>query len=154
MKSILFVCLGNICRSPAAEGVMKAAAKKRGLDLVIDSAGTGDYHIGELPDSRMRHAASRRGLTLDHHCRQVRRSDFDTFDLIIGMDASNIAKLKRMAPTVEAEAKIAPISRWLDPACGYDYVPDPFYERDEGFELVLDLLQRACDNLCDNLARQ
>lgn len=151
MKSLLFVCLGNICRSPAAEGVMKAAAKKHGLDLAIDSAGTGDYHIGDLPDPRMRRAASSRGLVLDHRCRQVQESDFDRFDLIIGMDASNIANLRRLAPTPQAMDKIAPISRWLDPGDGYDHVPDPYYEGAEGFELVLDLLEKACDRICRQL---
>lgn len=149
---LLFVCLGNICRSPAAEGVMKAAARRHGLSLTIDSAGTGDYHIGDLPDPRMRRAAARRGITLDHRCRQVTEADFDRFDLIIGMDASNIANLKRIAPTVEAMGKIAPISRWLDPADGYDHVPDPYYEGSEGFELVLDLLEKACERMCLDLS--
>ncbi len=142
---ILFVCLGNICRSPAAEGVMKALLKAKGDTSVgVDSAGTGDYHIGDLPDSRMRAAAAARGLRLDHVCRQVRESDFYDFDLIIGMDANNMRNLRRMAPTVEAERKLHSIGQWLPADCGYDYVPDPYYEGREGFELVLDLLEQAC----------
>jgi len=145
---ILFVCLGNICRSPAAEGVMKALLKAKGDDCVyVDSAGTGDYHIGDLPDNRMRSAAARRGLRLDHICRQVRLSDFSDFDLIIGMDDSNMHNLRSMAPTVEAEKKLHSIGEWLPDGCGYDYVPDPYYEGRESFELVLDLLSQACDNI-------
>lgn len=146
---ILFVCLGNICRSPAAEGVMRALVSEAGLDdrFVIDSAGTGGYHIGDLPDSRMRVHARRRGYELTHICRQVRPSDFDDFDLIIGMDAANIRNLKSMAPTIEAERKIVPMSRFFSIATRYDHVPDPYYEGAEGFELVLDLLENACANL-------
>lgn len=149
---VLFVCLGNICRSPAAEGVLLDALRSRGItNWVVDSAGTGDYHIGDLPDSRMRAAAARRGYRLTHRARQVSTSDFDDFDLIVGMDANNVRNLRRMAPTIEAEAKVVPMSRWLDPACGYDYVPDPYYEGAEGFELVLDLLQTGCNRLIEDL---
>lgn len=152
---VLFVCLGNICRSPAAEGVMRRAVEAAGLAdrFVIDSAGTGRYHIGDLPDSRMRSAAARRGLALTHRCRQVTESDFDDFDLIIGMDHSNIANLRRLAPTPEAEKKIHPIGEWLGSAPGYDYVPDPYYEGSEGFELVLDLLESACAALLKDLEK-
>lgn len=150
---ILFVCLGNICRSPAAEGVMRALVSEAGLDdrFVIDSAGTGGYHIGDLSDSRMRVHARRRGYELTHICRQVRASDFDDFDIIICMDAANIRNLKRMAPTVEAEQKIVPMAMYLTIATRYDHIPDPYYEGAEGFELVLDLLENACANLLDDL---
>ncbi|MEZ3564333.1 MAG: low molecular weight phosphotyrosine protein phosphatase [Duncaniella sp.] len=146
---ILFVCLGNICRSPAAEGVMRRIVGEAGEDSrwVIDSAGTGRYHIGELPDHRMRIHARRRGLELTHHCRQVTEEDFEQFDLIIGMDASNIANLRRMAPSPEAEAKIHAMAEYFSPSAPYDYVPDPYYEGAEGFELVLDLLEDGCENL-------
>lgn len=150
---VLFVCLGNICRSPAAEGVMKAQLKDKGIrGIYVDSAGTGDYHIGDLPDRRMRSAASARGLKLDHICRQVRPSDFEEFDMIIGMDANNMRNLKRMAPTVEAEHKLHSIGEWLPKGCGYDYVPDPYYEGREGFELVLDLLESACGKLIEEIS--
>lgn len=147
---ILFVCLGNICRSPAAEGVMKHILKEKGYGSVcVDSAGTGSYHIGDFPDPRMRSAAAARGLRLDHICRQVRSSDFDEFDLIIGMDANNVRNLKLMARTIEDERKVHIIGEWLPEGCGYGYVPDPYYEGREGFELVLDLLQAACAKLYD-----
>lgn len=147
-RRILFVCLGNICRSPAAEGVMKSILEEEGAEgFVIDSAGTGRYHIGQLPDSRMRVHARRRGLELDHHCRQVTVADFDDFDMIIGMDDSNIANLHAIAPSPEAEHKIVAMSRFFDKSARFDHVPDPYYEGAEGFELVLDLLQEGCRNL-------
>lgn len=148
---VLFVCLGNICRSPAAEGLMKEAISDRNSSLqwTIDSAGTGNYHIGDLPDPRMRAHARRRGLTLDHHCRQINPYDFDDFDLIIGMDASNISNLRRLAPSPEAEEKILPMSDFFGISTKYDYVPDPYYDGAEGFELVLDLLTDATVNLRD-----
>lgn len=147
---IFFVCLGNICRSPAAEGIMKDIVKKNGDESrwIIDSAGTGDYHVGDLPDCRMRAHAQRRGLNLTHHCRQIREADFDDFDIIIAMDASNERNLRRVAPTPEAEDKIMQMSEWFgDKESRYDYVPDPYYEGAEGFELVLDLLEEGCANI-------
>jgi protein-tyrosine phosphatase len=152
---ILFVCLGNICRSPAAEGVMQAIVDENGAAdrFFIDSAGTGNYHIGDLPDNRMRIHARRRGYELTHRCRQVRTSDFDDFDLIIAMDASNERNLHRIAPSPEAEAKIVPMAKFITLATNYDYIPDPYYEGAEGFELVLDLLQNACQNLYDHLTK-
>lgn len=140
---VLFVCLGNICRSPAAEGVMLAEVASHGDEArwVIDSAGTGNYHVGDLPDNRMRIHARRRGYELTHRCRQVRLSDFDDFDIIIGMDAQNLRNLRMLAPTPEAEEKVAGMAEFFTHASRYDYVPDPYYEGAEGFELVLDLLQ-------------
>ncbi|MDE5641899.1 MAG: low molecular weight phosphotyrosine protein phosphatase [Muribaculaceae bacterium] len=151
---ILFVCLGNICRSPAADGVMRSIVKENGQEsrFLIDSAGTGGYHIGDLPDQRMRVHARRRGLELTHICRQVRESDFDNFDLIVGMDESNLRNLRRLAPTVEAEAKIVPMAAWVDAALRYDHIPDPYYDGAEGFETVLDLLQNGCQNLYNSLS--
>lgn len=147
-RRVLFVCLGNICRSPAAEGIMKSIVEAEGdADFVIDSAGTGRYHIGDLPDQRMRIHARRRGLELDHRCRQVSESDFDDFDLVIGMDASNLANLRRVAPSPEAERRIVAMSEFFNKSTHYDYVPDPYYEGAEGFELVLDLLEEGCRNL-------
>lgn len=150
---ILFVCLGNICRSPAAEGVMKSIveAESDEIHFEIDSAGTGNYHIGDLPDQRMRVHARHRGYNLTHRCRQVRESDFDEFDIIVAMDASNQRNLMRIAPTVEAEQKIIMMADFSDMASRYDHIPDPYYEGAEGFELVLDLLESACRNLYDSL---
>lgn len=146
---VLFVCLGNICRSPAAEGVLRAIVGSHDDEAswVIDSAGTYGGHAGDLPDRRMRVHAQRRGYDLVHRSRKFRESDFDEFDLIIPMDASNESNLRNLAPTVEAEAKIVPMMRFVTRATRYDYVPDPYYEGAEGFELVLDLLEDGCDNL-------
>lgn len=146
---VLFVCLGNICRSPAAEGVFRALVKEYGDEKRwdIDSAGTGGWHCGELPDSRMRLHARQRGLELTHTCRKVDSSDFEKFDLIIGMDAQNVADLRRLAPTYETSKKVLPMGVFIDENLHYDYVPDPYYEGSEGFELVLDLLQNGCQNL-------
>ena len=151
-KRVLFVCLGNICRSPAAEGVMTRILREKGdTSWTVDSAGIGRWHIGQLPDRRMRVHARQRGLELTHHCRQVCADDFERFGLIIGMDSQNIADLRELAPSPEAEAKIRPMSRWLNPLSGYDYVPDPYYEGSEGFELVLDLLEDGCRRLYDEV---
>lgn len=152
---VLFVCLGNICRSPAAQGVMQAVVDEHGdtARWEIDSAGTGDYHTGDLPDRRMRVHAQRRGYDLTHRARQVRESDFDRFDLIVPMDASNERNLRRLAPTPSDEAKIVPMAAWISMATRHDHVPDPYYEGAEGFELVLDLLQDACANLYDDIRK-
>lgn len=149
---VLFVCLGNICRSPAAEGIMRSIVGNEDAESrwVIDSAGTGGYHIGELPDRRMRVHARQRGIELNHHCRQVRESDFDDFDMIVGMDSSNLANLRRIAPSPEAEEKIVAMAAFFSPSARYDHVPDPYYEGAEGFELVLDLLEDGCRRLFDS----
>lgn len=146
---VLFVCLGNICRSPAAEGVLRSIVESRGDGdrWVIDSAGTGRWHIGQLPDKRMRVHALRRGLVLDHHCRQVCMSDFDDFDLVVAMDGENEYNLRQMARTIADDEKIVAMADLISMATRYDYIPDPYYEGAEGFELVLDLLENACANL-------
>lgn len=153
-KSILFVCLGNICRSPAADELFRQTVARRGnpADWHIDSAGTGGWHVGQLPDRRMRIHAGRRGYNLNHICRQISPLDFDRFDLIIGMDSGNISDLRSIAPTTEAQAKIVPMAAFVTLATRYDHIPDPYYEGAEGFELVLDLLENACDNLFTTLS--
>ncbi|MDE6323085.1 MAG: low molecular weight phosphotyrosine protein phosphatase [Paramuribaculum sp.] len=150
---VLFVCLGNICRSPAAEGLMRQSVIENGTEnrWEIDSAGTGNYHIGELPDPRMRAHARRRGLELDHRCRQVSESDFYNFDLIIAMDSSNYANLRRIAPTAESQDKILQMAEFFDSCTNCDHVPDPYYDGADGFELVLDLLTAATRNLRDTV---
>lgn len=148
--SVLFVCLGNICRSPAADGIMHSLVEEHAVAdrWTIDSAGIGGWHVGDLPDKRMRVHARRRGYELTHRARQVREADFERFDLIIGMDAQNIDDLRHIAPTPEAMAKIYPISRWMGRvASPYDYVPDPYYDGAEGFENVLTLLEDALSAL-------
>ncbi len=153
-RRILFVCLGNICRSPAAEELFRTVVADHGdLDgWIIDSAGIGSWHTGQLPDKRMRIHAARRGYSLRHRARQVSADDFDRFDLIIGMDSGNISDLRELAPTAESMSKIVPMARYFTMATRYDHVPDPYYEGAEGFELVLDLLDNACRNLYSRLS--
>lgn len=153
--SILFVCLGNICRSPAAEGIMRAIVEEHDAAdrFTLASAGIGAWHTGQLPDQRMRVHARRRGLELTHHARQVREADFDDFDLIVGMDSSNISDLRELAPTIEAMDKIVPMAHFVRTLFSrYDCIPDPYYEGAEGFELVLDLLQDGCTHLYEELS--
>ena len=149
---ILFVCLGNICRSPSAEAVMKKLVKDAGLSdrITIDSAGILGYHAGEQADSRMRMHASKRGYKLDSISRPVVSDDFYEFDLIIGMDDRNIDDLRDKAPDLEAVAKIHKMTDYAPDAL-YDYVPDPYYGGADGFELVLDLLEMACDGLLKSI---
>lgn len=146
---VLFVCLGNICRSPAAHGVMEAIVRNGdcSVDWQIDSAGTGNYHTGDVPDRRMRIHALRRGYDLTHRARQVRSYDFNDFDIIIPMDSANEYDLRQLAPTVQDQAKIVPMMQFCTLATTHTSVPDPYYEGAEGFELVLDLLENACANL-------
>lgn len=146
---VLFICLGNICRSPAAEGVLKEIvhANHDDSNWYIDSAGIGSWHVGQLPDQRMRIHARRRGLELDHHCRQVSATDFDSFDMIISMDRQNYEDLMEIAPTVEAQQKVVPMATFLTKPPKYDHIPDPYYEGAAGFELVLDLLSEGCEEL-------
>lgn len=165
---ILFVCLGNICRSPAGEAVMTATVDRLGSSGLweIDSAGTGNYHTGDLADPRMRSHAARRGIRLLHRARQVSSSDLEYFDIIIAMDDSNLRDLRAISPTIETDRKIVPMADFfpggklapagspcggitglLDPISGYDHVPDPYYSGAEGFELVLDMLETGCLNI-------
>lgn len=152
---VLFVCLGNICRSPAAQTVMEQLVADRGLAhaILCDSAGTYSGHTGEKADPRMRYAASRRGIDITHRARQVRSQDFDRFDMLVAMDDSNYDKLFRLAPTAEATDKIHRMCEFFGErfARDWDHVPDPYYEGSEGFELVLDMLEEGCANLLNEL---
>lgn len=149
---ILFVCLGNICRSPSAEAVMKKLVEDAGLTdrIGIDSAGILGYHEGERADQRMRAHAARRGYKLESISRPVRVDDFYDFDLIIGMDAKNIDDLKQKAPDLESVGKIHQMTEYSQNKL-YDYIPDPYYGGDSGFELVLDLLEDACSGLLNEI---
>lgn len=150
---LLFVCLGNICRSPSAEAVMKKLVKDADLEdsIEVDSAGIMGYHEGERADHRMRSHAARRGYVLDSISRPVRISDFYDFDLIIGMDDRNIDDLKQKAPDLESVAKIHQMTEYSRNKL-YDYVPDPYYGGASGFELVLDLLEDACGGLLETIS--
>lgn len=152
---LLFVCLGNICRSPTAEGVMLDLVEKAGLEnkIGIDSAGTYGGHAGELPDARMRQHASRRGYNLVSRSRQVRSDDFDEFDLILAMDDKNYQNLRDMAPDIESMNKIHRMVEFCQKST-LDYVPDPYYGGAEGFELVLDLLEDACEGLLNEVKQK
>ncbi|MDE6717610.1 MAG: low molecular weight phosphotyrosine protein phosphatase [Muribaculaceae bacterium] len=149
--AVLFVCLGNICRSPAADGIMRKLAEEAGMKekFLIDSCGFYGGHAGDLPDRRMRTAALHRGYHLDHRSRTIRTIDFDNFDLIFGMDQANIDDLRRVTPTLEAEEKIIPMAALALNHPEADVVPDPYWSGADGFYLVLDLLEDACTILLD-----
>jgi protein-tyrosine phosphatase len=151
---ILFVCMGNICRSPTAEGVLRRLIDDAGLSdsFEVESAGTGGWHAGEPPDERATLAASRRGVTLEGAARQVRESDFPRFDLLIALDRANLRELLAIAPDEDAAEKVR-LLREFDPASsGGDLdVPDPYYGGDRGFDTVLDMVERACRGLLDEL---
>lgn len=151
---ILFVCLGNICRSPAAEGVMQRLVEEHGLGdrFELDSAGTYSGHHGQLPDPRMRRHASRRGYNLTHRARPIESDDFDYFDIIVAMDEGNRRNLMQLASLPQQQAKIVMMGDYIVKLrAHYDYVPDPYYEGAEGFELALDLLEDACGNLLNDI---
>ena len=152
---ILFVCLGNICRSSSAEEVMRTFVKREGLEekIEVDSAGILNYHQGELPDSRMRMHAYHRGYELTHRSRPVSTEDFLNFDLIIGMDDRNIQDLKDRAPSPEAEKKIRRMTDYCRTKL-VDYVPDPYYGGAQGFETVLDILEDACEGLLEEIRKE
>lgn len=151
-RKILFVCLGNICRSPAAEEIMRRLVADAGLDkeIVLDSAGLIDYHEGEPADGRMRAHAARRGYQITHLSRPVRYDDFFDFDLIVGMDDRNISKLKALAPGLDEERKVVRMTDYCRLKVA-DHVPDPYYGGASGFENVLDILEDACAGLLDTL---
>jgi protein-tyrosine phosphatase len=166
---LLFVCLGNICRSPTAEGVMRALLSRAGLEgsIEVDSAGTGSWHAGSAPDARAAAAAAGRGIALDGAARQVRPEDFRRFDLLIAMDGTNREELLRLAPDAEARARVR-LLREFDPASApllhseedpgaadahseeLD-VPDPYYGAPGGFQEVFDLVHAACEGLLEQL---
>ena len=151
---ILFVCLGNICRSPTAEGVFRALAAREAPDLKleIDSAGTAGYHVGEAPDRRTREAAARRGYDLSMlRARAVQPRDFEHFDLILAMDRENLRALERASPEQTRDR----LRLFLEfaPAAGVSEVPDPYYSGLNGFEHVLDLIEAASHGLIEHLRR-
>jgi protein-tyrosine phosphatase len=152
---LLFVCLGNICRSPTAEGTMRKLIDDAGLadQFELDSAGTGGWHIGERPDARATAAARGRGIELDGRARQVARSDFEDFNLVLAMDRANLRELRALAQG-EAERSKVRLLREFDPASAKADdldVPDPYYGGEQGFEEVLDLVRAACEGLLEQI---
>ncbi|WP_182868080.1 low molecular weight protein-tyrosine-phosphatase [Stieleria mannarensis] len=150
-KRVLFVCMGNICRSPAAEAVMKRFAEEFGLDVEVDSAGTHDYHIGKSADPRMLKAAEARGYELTSRGRQVTQADLDdgAFDLVLAMDNANYQDLTALAGRPTSHIRV--FSDYLDDNWPND-VPDPYYGEEEGFDEVLDMLEEGCPIILETLA--
>ena len=171
---VLFVCLGNICRSPTAEGVMRSLVAEAGMEdqIELDSAGTGSWHVGSPPDERATAAAAGRGIVLEGAARRVGPEDFEEFDLILAMDASNLSDLQSMAADERQRAKVR-LLREFDPAssgsggpedsgsldsggsgAGSLDVPDPYYGSGDGFQLVLDNVQAACSGLLEQIRQR
>ncbi len=152
---LLFVCMGNICRSPTAEGVMGALVAQAGLqeEVELDSAGTGGWHVGNPPDARAVATARSRGIVLDGLARQVSPEDFYDFDLVLAMDRSNLDELRRLAPGTEEREKVRLLREFdaASAAAGDLEVPDPYYGAPGGFEEVLDLVQAACEGLLEQI---
>lgn len=145
MKKILVVCMGNICRSPTGEAVLKATAEKMGIDVEIDSAGTIDFHVGDSPDHRAQAAGEQRGYSFEgFEARQVSESDFEYYDLILAADNDNISYLRGMCP-VDYTHKIKLFLSYSNSE--YNEIPDPYYGGNNGFELVLDLIEDASKNI-------
>ena len=142
VRSVLLVCTGNICRSPTADGVLRRLVSEAGLEgkVLVDSAGTHDYHVGEAPDARAQEHARRRGYDLSGlRARQIAEADFERFDLILAMDRGHLAILRRLAPPEHREK----LRLFMDFADGWDAaeVPDPYYGGDAGFAQVLDMVE-------------
>lgn len=153
--NLLFVCLGNICRSPAAEGIIKKMIKDEGLEdkVFVDSAGTSNWNEGNPPDERMQKHGSKRGYTFEGSARTFRSSDFDKFDYILVMDSNNYNNVKKLARTKEDIAKIRMMTDFMSNS-DHDHVPDPYYGGEDGFELVMNLLEDASKGLLEEVKRK
>ena len=143
--NVCFVCHGNICRSPLAQGVMESLVKQEGLEktIFISSAGVSGWHIGEPPDNRMQKTAQKHGVTLDSRARHFQANDFKQMDMVLAMDHSNLETLKAMRPLADTQDKLF-LFRDLE-------VPDPYYGGDRGFELVFEMVERACPKILERL---
>ena len=150
---LLFVCLGNICRSPAAESVMRRLVEEKGLShlFYINSAGIGAWHTGQLPDKRMRVQGAARGYVFDHRAQQVRREDFSRYDYLIGMDEENLHDLRRLAGDKKQAEKILCLADYLRKYAGETTIPDPYYGGTKDFIRALDLIEDACQGLLEKL---
>ncbi|HEY8468558.1 MAG TPA: low molecular weight protein-tyrosine-phosphatase [Longimicrobiales bacterium] len=154
---VLFVCLGNICRSPLAEAVFRAQVKRAGLEdrFYVDSAGTSAYHEGEEPDPRAKQVARARGVELTGRARQIYEADVHRFDYIVAMDESNRADVQRLVARAGRHAPQVRLLREFDPEAGGDLeVPDPYYGGPDGFELVHDIVERACAGLLAHICAE
>lgn len=154
MKKVLFVCMGNICRSPTAEAVLRRLAAQRGVlsDLVIDSAGTHGYHVGESPDARTQRAAAERKYDLSQIvARKVAPEDLDYFDLVLAMDRNNLEVLRKLCPV----GRLSRLKLFMSYARQFDddEVPDPYYGLAHDFDLVLDMIEDAADGLLDDIVQ-
>ena len=154
-KRLLFVCLGNICRSPAAEGVMRHLVNEAGEEefFEIDSAGIGGWHVGQLPDKRMRQCGSRRGYHFESRARQFSPTDFDRFDRILVMDADNLRAITAQARTAEDAKKVEILARYLVRRKDVCAIPDPYYGDERDFDYALDLIEEATAHLLETLSR-
>jgi protein-tyrosine phosphatase len=152
---VLFVCLGNICRSPLAEAVFRHRARERGLEprFRIDSAGTSDYHRGASPDRRSAASALRRGIRVSGRSRPVTPDDLRAFDYVIAMDGQNEAELRALSAAAGGRARVHRLREW-DPEPAHGDVPDPYYGGAGGFDDVHDIVERAVDGLLDHLVRE
>jgi len=150
--SVLFVCLGNICRSPLAEGIFRDLVEEAGLSegFVVESAGTGAWHVGEPPDARASMVASQHGVELDSRARQITEADLERFDWVIAMDRENLRNIRRLASTVDSPAQVH-LLREFDHEGEGDEVPDPYYGGASGFETVYEMVRRSCQALLDRI---
>jgi len=153
--AVSFVCMGNICRSPTAEAIMRHLVREAGLDesIAIDSAGTGGWHVGEERDRRSRAVAKQRGMPITGPARQFVHADFARFDLVLALDDQNARELRQLAANDEARAKIHLLRKFEEGAAPGEEVPDPYYGGPEGFERVFDICLAACRGLLDHLKK-
>ncbi|MFT4036316.1 MAG: low molecular weight protein-tyrosine-phosphatase [Patulibacter sp.] len=154
---VLFVCLGNICRSPTAEAVFRAKVGERGLqgEIEVDSAGTGGWHAGQPPDRRAVAEAARRGLSMSGRARQVSASDLSDFDLVVAMDEVNRRDLLALAPTDEVRGRVVLLRDWDPESLGHDRgVPDPYYGGEREFAEMFEIVERSCVYLIDDLQQR